>query len=82
MFVAFKAFAVNACESLNSSPFVGLYKRPTNAHRKTPFAWLALRFTNDEAVARKLKKAEEKEEGNSGVGSLLSVGGVSTSLGV
>ena len=62
MCVAVKAFAVNAFESLNSSPFVGLYKRPTNARRKTPFARLSLRFTSDYAVVRKLKKVEEKVE--------------------
>ena len=58
MFVAFTAFAVNACESLNSCPLKGY----TNANRKTPFACLALRFINDDAVARKLKKVEEKVE--------------------
>ena len=62
---------------------MGLYKRPTNAHPKTPFTRLSLRFLNDDGVARKLKKVEEKVEEekveNSGVGSLISAGGVSPS---
>ena len=41
---------------------MGLYKRLTNAHRKSPFARLSLRFTSDYAVVRKLKKVEEKVE--------------------